>query len=70
MASVPPSVRNAFLDLINDETQGNGACQLAARLLECDDVLPFEYCEILQVPTGTTFGVAAVEVRTRLGCTE
>jgi hypothetical protein len=61
-------VRNAFLDLINDDTQGAAACELAARLLECDDVLPYEYCEMLDLPAGTTFGVAAERVRAGLGC--
>ena len=65
---VPASVRNAFLDLINDETEGQAACALAARLLECRDVLPEEYCEILALPAGSTFADAARQVRDALGC--
>jgi hypothetical protein len=69
MASVSASVRNAFLDLINDDSQGEAACELAAKLVDCADVLPFEYCEILAVPQGTTFGAAAEHIRATLGCT-
>jgi hypothetical protein len=65
---VPASVRNAFLDLINDETEGQAACDLAARLLECNDVLPFEYCEILELAEGSTFAEAARQLRATLGC--
>jgi hypothetical protein len=68
MSTVPPNVRNAFLDLINDDTQGQAACDLAARLLECEDVLPLEYCDMLDLPQGTTFGQAAIRVRATLGC--
>ena len=66
--SVPASVRNAFLDLINDETEGQAACDLAAQLLDCTDELPFEYCEILELPQGTTFAQAARHIRATLGC--
>ena len=66
--SVPASVRNAFLDLINDETEGQAACDLAAQLLDCTDELPFEYCEILDLPQGSTFAEAARQIRTTLGC--
>jgi hypothetical protein len=65
---VPASVRNAFLDLINDETAGQAACDLAAQLLECADELPFEYCEILELPEGSTFAQAAQQIRATLGC--
>jgi hypothetical protein len=66
--SVPASVRNAFLDVINDETQGAEACGLAAQLTDCTDVLPYEYCEILELPAGSTFGQAARKVQASLGC--
>jgi hypothetical protein len=62
------ALRNAFLDLINDDTQGDAACRLAAQLMDCADVLPYEYCEMLELPAGTTFGQAAERVRTTLGC--
>jgi hypothetical protein len=68
MPTAPAPLRNAFLDLVDDETQDAAACDLAAQLLECDDVLPFEYCEILGLPAGTTFGQAAARLRAGLGC--
>jgi hypothetical protein len=68
MPSAPASLRNAFLNLVEDETSGDAACQLTSQLLECDDVLPYEYCEILELPSGTTFGQAAAKVRSTLGC--
>ncbi|HEV7662788.1 MAG TPA: hypothetical protein VGQ62_04575 [Chloroflexota bacterium] len=70
MATVPATVRNAFLELLNDDAVGEAACQLAAQLIGCADVLPFEYCEMLDVPAGTTFGQAAQHVRTSLGCSQ
>jgi hypothetical protein len=66
--SVPAALRNAFLDLINDETQGEEACRLADQLTECEDVLPYEYCEMLELPEGSTFAQAAHKVRDMLGC--
>jgi hypothetical protein len=66
--SAPASVRNAFLDLINDETEGEDACSLAAKLTGCTDVLPYEYCEMLELATGSTFGQAALKFRATLGC--
>ena len=70
MGSVPASVRNAFLNLIDDETAGPAACELAAQLLECTDELPQEYCDVLELPEGSTFGVAARRLRATLGCAE
>lgn len=70
MPTVPAHVRNAFLDLLNDDTQGDAACQLAARVLGCEDALPLEYSEMLGLRNGTTFGQAAAHVRASLGCTE
>jgi hypothetical protein len=66
--SVPASVRNAFLDLINDETQGEEACRLVEQVSTCTDVLPYEYCEMLELPEGTTFAEAAARIRSTLDC--
>jgi hypothetical protein len=66
--SAPAHLRNAFIDLIEDETQGDDACRLAGQLLNCTDVLPFEYCEMLGLPAGSTFARAAQQVRATLGC--
>jgi hypothetical protein len=66
--SVPASVRNAFLDLINDERQGEEACRLVEQVSTCTDVLPYEYCEMLDLPDGTTFAEAAAKVRLTLDC--
>jgi hypothetical protein len=66
--SVPASVRTAFLDLINDETQGEEACQLVEQVSSCTDVLPYEYCEMLDLPEGTTFAQAAAKIRLTLDC--
>jgi hypothetical protein len=68
--SAPAHLRNAFLDLIDDETQGEQACQLAEQLSTCTDVLPLEYCDMLGLPEGSTFGNAARLVRLNLGCAE
>jgi hypothetical protein len=68
MGSVAANLRNAFIDLIEDETPGPAACALALQLLGSDDVLPYEYCEMLGVPSGSTFGAAAFKVRADLGC--
>jgi hypothetical protein len=61
-------LRNAFIDLIEDETRGEEACRLAAQLLDCTDVLPFEYCEMLDLPTDSTFAQAAHKLCISLGC--
>ena len=66
--SAPAHLRNAFIDLIEEDTQGDAACRLAEQLLECTDVLPVEYCEMLGLETGSTFAEAARKVRVRLGC--
>ncbi|MCA1645350.1 MAG: hypothetical protein LC797_07740 [Chloroflexi bacterium] len=66
--STPAHLRNAFIDLIEDDTQGEAACQLAAQLMECSDPLPVEYCEMLDLPMGSTFGHAAHRIRATLGC--
>lgn len=64
----PAHLRNAFIDLIEDEAHGESACQLAAQLMTCVDPLPFEYCEMLDLPVGSTFAQAAHKVRATLGC--
>jgi hypothetical protein len=61
-------VRNAFLDLINDETRGDEACRLVEQVSTCTDVLPYEYCEMLELPEGATFAEAAARVRLNLDC--
>jgi hypothetical protein len=66
--SAPALLRNAFIDLIDDETQGDETCRVAEQLLECTDVLPVEYCEMLGLETGSTFAQAAGKVRVTLGC--
>ena len=66
--SVPASVRNAFLDLINDETQGEEACRVVEQVSTCADVLPYEYCEMLDLREGATFAEAAAKVRLTLDC--
>ena len=66
--SAPAHLRNAFIDVIEDDTRGDAACQLAEQLLECTDPLPVEYCEMLDLPAGSTFGQAARKVRITLGC--
>jgi hypothetical protein len=66
--SAPASLRNAFLNLIDDDAQGEEACRLAERLVECTDVLPLEYCDMLALAEGSTFGQAARLVRANLGC--
>jgi hypothetical protein len=66
--SAPAHLRNAFIDLIEQDTQGEEACRLAAQLTECTDVLPLEYCEMLGLEAGSTFAQAAQRVRTTLGC--
>jgi hypothetical protein len=66
--SVPAHLRNAFLDLIENDARGQAACGLAAQLSGCTDVLPFEHCEMLMLPAGSTFAQAAETVRKELGC--
>ena len=66
--SVPAPLRNAFLDLIENDARGPQACQLAQQLTLCTDVLPFEHCEMLELPPGSTFAQAAHAVRAALGC--
>jgi hypothetical protein len=67
-SSVPANVRNAFLDLINDETEGEAACRLVAQVSQCTDPLPVEYCHILDLPDGSTFADAARTLGRTLGC--
>jgi hypothetical protein len=65
---VPARLRNAFLELLDGEPQGAAACELAAQLLGCTDVLPQEYCDVLGLPPGSTFAEAARALRAELGC--
>jgi len=66
--SAPAHLRNAFIELLEDETRSDEACQLAAQLADCTDVLPVEYCEMLGLEVGSTFAQAAQSVRVTLGC--
>ena len=66
--SVPPRLRNAFIDLLEDETQGDEACQLLKQLVASTDTLPQEYCDMLDLPEGSTFGDAARRMQAQLGC--
>jgi hypothetical protein len=67
--SVPPRLRNAFIDLLEDETQGGEeACQLLRQLVASTDTLPQEYCDMLELPEGSTFGDAARRLQAQLGC--
>jgi hypothetical protein len=66
--SVPARLRNAFIDLLEDETQGDEACQLLKQLVASTDTLPQEYCDMLELPEGSTFGEAARRVQAQLGC--
>jgi hypothetical protein len=66
--SVPAHLRNAFLELIEEDRQGAAACELAAQLVQCTDVLPYEYCDMLGLSPGCTFGQAALRFRATLGC--
>jgi len=66
--SAPARLRNAFIELIDDDTQGDQACRIAQQLLECTDLLPVEYCEMLGLDPGSTFAQAARKVRATLGC--
>jgi hypothetical protein len=66
--SAPAQLRNAFIDLIEEEARGDEACHLAGQLLDCADLLPVEYCEMLGLAAGSTFAEAARKVRVTLGC--
>ena len=66
--SVPARLRNAFLDLLEDEIHGNEACHLLRQLVASTDTLPQEYCDMLDLPEGSTFGEAARRVQAQLGC--
>ena len=39
-----------------------------SQLRECTAVLPFEHCEIMELPAGSTFAEAAQTIRVALGC--
>jgi hypothetical protein len=66
--SAPAHLRNAFLELIENDARGQEACRLAEQLIDCTDVVPFEHCEMLELPAGSTFAQAAHSVRALLGC--
>jgi len=66
--STSAQLRNAFIDLIEEDSEGEEACRLAAQLAACTDVLPVEYCELLGLAPGSTFAQAARKVRVTLGC--
>ncbi|GAC1314949.1 MAG: hypothetical protein NVSMB2_05320 [Chloroflexota bacterium] len=70
MPTVPARLRNAFLNAIEEDQEGPEACELVSQLLESDDILPREYCEMLDAPEGTTFGAAAQAMSMRLGCAQ
>ncbi len=38
--SIPAHLRNAFIELIDDETEGEEACQLLSQIVGSTDVLP------------------------------
>jgi hypothetical protein len=66
--SAPAHLRNAFLELIDADGHCDAACQLAAQLAACTDPLPYEYCDMLGLTPGCTFGQAAERFRDMLGC--
>jgi hypothetical protein len=66
--SVPAHLRNAFLELIENDARGEDACRLVDQLIDCTDVLPYEHGEMLELPAGSTFAEAAQAVRAMLGC--
>ena len=66
--SVPARLRNAFIDLLEDEISGDQACSLLRQLVGSTDTLPQEYCDMLDLPEGSTFGEAARRMQARLGC--
>ena len=66
--SVPARLRNAFIDLLEDEIHGEEACHLLRQLVGSTDTLPQEYCDMLDLPEGSTFGEAARRVQAQLGC--
>lgn len=68
VSTVSARLRNAFIDLIENDRDGPEACALLDELVESDDVLPREYCEMLGLDDGATFGAAARAVRSQLGC--
>ena len=61
-------LRNAFLALLDGEPSGAAACELAAKLVASTDVLPQEYCDILELAPGSTFGEAARKLGDELAC--
>ena len=61
-------LRNAFLALLDGEPAGEAACELAGKLQSSMEVLPQEYCDILELAPGSTFGDAARKLRAELGC--
>ena len=66
--AIPAHLRNAFIELIENETEGEEACQLLRQIVSSTDMLPQEYCDMLDLPAGSTFGDAARRVQADLGC--
>ena len=70
-SSISAALRNAFIALIEDDRAGDQEpCRLIEQLLPSTDALPQEYCEMLELEVGSTFGDAARKVRADFGCAE
>ena len=56
----PGHIREAFLESIKNRAPDRA---LAGKLWSCTDIMPGGYCELLFIPTGSTYAQAARFVR-------
>jgi hypothetical protein len=58
----PGHVRDAFLEAIEDG-EPSRMRSTAGKLWSCTDVLPSEYCSLLDIPQGSSYAQAARAIR-------
>ena len=49
-------IRDAFLESLDSDKPD---LALAGRLWNCTDILPSQYCSLLELPSGSTYAMAA-----------
>lgn len=71
----PGHLRDAFLECLENWAEGQKMPErerltfreLTGKLWNCTDIMPGSECDLLDIPTGSTFAQAAREIRRRLG---
>jgi hypothetical protein len=55
----PGPLRNDFLEVVESGTSGKDPRQLVGLLWNCTDVMPQAWCDLLEVPAGSSYAAGA-----------